>query len=505
MIRAGLALAAAALALAGCATGGSGGGAGDLAASPPVTEDERAAIAARLTRDIAILASDGFGGRRPGTPGEEKTLAFIESEWRAAGLTPGTGDPAGGWRAPVPLAAISAGESRVALQGRDGRVEFSSDEAIAITERGRALVEGGALVFVGRLGDEVPRAAVAGKVVLMLGEPGVSPGRRASLLEKDPAAVLTVVADRAAIARTRRSLARERIRPAAEDSGRLTGFVTQSAMMRALGKAGWDALLAAAEEDGFEPTRLDHAATIEARANRRLFTSYNLVGKLPGRDPQAGALLLLAHWDHLGECGAPQAEDRLCNGAVDNASGVAAMTELARRLAQSGPHDRTIYVLATSAEESGLLGARAFVANPPLPLDSIIGAFNFDTVAVAPAGSPVGFVGEGRTVLDDLVRDAIERSGRKIGDPRFAEEYVQRQDGWALLEAGVPAVLVSSSFASEITLSPYLASAYHRASDEAGTLELGGAIDDLLLHETLLRRLADIAAYSPRPRGRNRD
>ncbi len=495
MIRRTLVLAVAALALAGCATPW----------VEPVAQDEREAIAARLSRDIARLASDDFGGRRPGTPGEEKTLAFIEAEMRSAGLVSGTGDPTSAWRAPVELAAIRAGESRIALHDGDRVVELGRDEAVATTLRERALIERGELVFVGRMGEGVPSEAVAGKVVLMLGEPGVSPARRAALLDKDPAAVLTVVADADAIASVRRGASRERIRPASDEGGTLTGYVTQSAMMRALGKERWDALLGAAEEESFAPVALAATIRLEAGATRRLFISHNLIGKLSGRDPSSGAVLLLAHWDHLGECGAAGAEDRLCNGAVDNASGIAAMLELSRRLARSGPHDRDIYVLATSAEESGLLGARAFVANPPVPLETIVAAFNLDTVAVAPEGSPVGFVGEGRTALDDLVRDAIGQSGREIGDREFAESFVRRQDGWALLEAGVPAVLISSSFASEIALGPFLSSTYHRASDEAGKVELGGAIDDLLLHEALVRRIADTQTYSPPRRTRNGD
>jgi len=177
------------------------------------------------------------------------------------------------------------------------------------------------------------------------------------------------------------------------------------------------------------------------------------------------------------------------------------MLELARLLAASGPHDRDIYVLATSAEEAGLLGARAFVANPPMPLDTIVAAFNFDSVAIAPAGGKVGFVGEGQTPLDAIVTQVVSESEREFGDKGYANSFLKRQDGWVLLERGVPSVMITSAFASEIVLGPYLASNYHSPSDEVDAVELGGAIEDLLLHAELVRRIADTSLY-PAPSSR---
>jgi Zn-dependent M28 family amino/carboxypeptidase len=207
-------------------------------------------------------------------------------------------------------------------------------------------------------------------------------------------------------------------------------------------------------------------------------------------------VLVLAHWDHLGECGAPEAADRICNGAADNASGIALMLELARRLKAGAPPARDIYFLATSAEEPGLLGIRSFIKNPPFTLASIVAAFNLDMMAVAPAGSPVGFVGRGQDAqLDAVILDEIAKDGRGLGDQSLADSFLRRQDGWALVQAGVPAVLLSSTYGSRAVLDPFLALRYHQPSDEAATVELGGAIDDLLLHEALIRRIADPASY----------
>ncbi|MEM9500905.1 MAG: M20/M25/M40 family metallo-hydrolase [Pseudomonadota bacterium] len=456
---------------------------------------ERDAIHASLMQDIRTLASDEFGGRRPGTMGEELTLAYITQELQAAGFTSGTNDPGNAWRAPVPLVSTQPATSRIAL--KLGRREVTLDEAgaAAFTSRRRALVEGADIVFVGTLSDVVPDEAVGGKVVLMLGEPGESPERRLALFEKNPAAIITVVADEQAIANTLSAFDNERFLLASEEISNLSGFATRAEMARALGEERWEGLLTAADDDEFEPLEVKGEATIEATSIRREFTSYNLIGVLPGGVRGSGAVLLLAHWDHLGECGEHGAADLICNGAIDNASGVAVVLELARRLAAIGPHDRDIYVLATSAEESGLLGAKAFVDEPPMPLDTIVAAFNFDTVALAPAGSPVGFVGEGLTPLDTLIRETMIEGERQLGNKELAERFVQRQDGWALLERGVPTVMLSTAFGSEIILGPYLSSHYHRPSDEIDKVELGGAIDDLLLHQELVQRAADTEFY----------
>ncbi|WP_298466849.1 M20/M25/M40 family metallo-hydrolase [uncultured Erythrobacter sp.] len=476
---------AALLALAGCARA-------PLATIPA---EERAVIEASLMRDIGVLASDEFGGRRPGTLGEERTLAFITEELRRAGFNSGTNDPGSAWRAPVQLIATQPASSRLAFRRGSNIVEIAEEFSVAYTSGRRALIEEAEMVFVGTLAEEVAEEDVTGRVIVMLGEPGVSPERRRILFEKNPVAIITVVEDAEAIASTRSARGSERMLLASEETQDLSAFTTRETLSETLRPEVWEDLLQQSEDEGFIPQPLDVTASIEATSIRREFTSYNVIGMLRGQVPQSGAVMLLAHWDHLGECGTEADPAAICNGAVDNASGVAVMLELARRLAASGPYDRDIYVLATSAEEAGLLGAKAFVAEPAIPLDSVVAAFNFDTVAVAPAGSAVGFVGEGRTPLDTIIREVISEGARELGDREFAESFVQRQDGWALLQEGVPSVMLSTAFSSEIVLGPYLSNDYHGPTDSIDKVELGGAIDDLLLHEELVRRVANTATY----------
>ena len=227
--------------------------------------------------------------------------------------------------------------------------------------------------------------------------------------------------------------------------------------------------------------------------------SANVVGVLRGSEEGSGAVVLMAHWDHLGEC-ASQVEDRLCNGAVDNASGVAAMLESARLLAAKGRLQRDVYVVATTSEEDGLLGANAFADDPPVPLPTIVAAFNFDSSAIAPRGSPLAVLGWGRTALDRDIARIASRNGRSVRIRPSQERWLMRQDGWALLQRDVPSVLVSSTFSDEARLQAFEQGTYHKPGDEWGpSVELGGAAQDVLLHVALVEHFASTSAYPVGP------
>lgn len=497
MSRAGLnwlMLAAASLWLAACAVP-------PVASLPP---DERGAIAERMRADIAVLASDEFGGRKPGTPGGRATYEYIERRMIETGLVSGTNDPGSYWRMPIDLIASEPVTGRLTLtQGRRS-VVVPETEAAAFTSRRRALATSGPgtgvpVVFVGYGDGSVLGDAMAGAVAVMLADPGRDTVRREALFRQRATAVVTVLPDARAVAAVRFAEQRGKLQLASEEQDTLAAYITDAALGDMIGTRRWALFKDEARLDDFSPLELNLAITIEATADRREFPSQNILGKIPGTQPGTGAVLLLAHWDHLGECAPPEAADRICNGAADNASGVAAVLELARRLKAGPPLGRDIYVLATTAEEAGLLGIREFARNTPVPLGSIVAAFNFDMVAVAPAGSPVGFVGRGQTPLDPVILDYLAQAGRKLGDQELADSFLQRQDGWALLQQGVPAVLLSSTYGGKAVLRPFLETHYHRPSDEAARIELGGAVDDLLLHEGLIRLLADPARYQPPP------
>ena len=460
---------------------------------------ERDAIAARMMVDIETLASDEFAGRKPGTPGGLQTVEYLTQRFAEVGLTSGTNDPGNPWRAPVSLTSVRAGESAIEIVVAGEAITLTREEGVAVTTRQQELIADGEMVFVGYGAPDLPAERVMGKVVVMLADQSLNPERRVLLESKQANAVIVVTDTPAAVAGIREESGRESLDLTGEIDEVFAAVATQRAMARVFGEARWNAWVAAAEREDFAPIDLDATANIEAKAERRDFTSFNVVGRLAGTNPDAEAVLLIAHWDHLGICRPEGAPDRICNGARDNASGVALMLELARRLADAGPFERDIYVLATTAEEAGLLGAKAFAANPPLPLQSLVAACNFDTVALAPAGSPLGFVGEGRTTLDRLVFEELLVAGRSLGDRDYADSFVQRQDAWALLQKGVPAVMLSSAFASQITAGPFFSGAYHNPQDEVAGIDLGGAIDDLLLHEKLVQRRAGPSPQAAHP------
>ena len=465
--------------------------------TPGVSVVERQAIAGRMMADIEVMASDAFQGRRPGTPEGERAAEYIAGQFRSAGLEPGTNDPLNAWLAPVRLVNVKQADASIAIATPDGRTQLDGDEFVALTRASRTLILDAPLLFAGYRINRISPEAARGKVVIVLARDGADLTADKLPFSKTAAAVVTVARRPLARQTLRANARREAVSLASNDALGVKVLASAAAVSRALGAETWDSLVRAAGDEDFEPVLLDAVIDLEATSERIEAVSSNVIAKLPGQMPDEGAVLLVAHWDHLGRCRAPGSPDTICNGAVDNASGVALLIELARRLQADAPFDRDIYFLATTAEEAGMLGARAFIADPPFPLDTVVAAFNFDTVALARSGSPVGFIGEGLTALDPVILAAIKNSGRRVGDRGFALEYVQRQDAWAFLQAGVPAVMLASAFGARAALDPYLTARYHSPGDETDGIELGGAIDDLLMHEELIGLIADAQRYEP--------
>ena len=464
-----------------------------LAAAKP--NKARIELEAQLRAHITELSSDAFQGREPGTEGEALTLRYLGRQWFNLGLQSGTNDPAHPWFAPVNLIARDPDVSRAFFARKGRRLYAPAGSVLVLTSGTRGLVENAPVLFVGT-GDAIPpRADLAGRVALLL-EGGVDNSERQNaLLKAGASAVLTVLDG----ARSLASVAAQRQRTGyalAETAvgGDLEAFVTPEALNGVLNGAGLDLarLQAEARSPGFIARQLDLAVSLEATTRETLIKTHNVIGKLPGRRPELGAVLLLAHWDHFGTCAEAPAQDLVCNGAVDNASGLAVLTEVARRLARGPVLDRDVYFLATTGEEIGFLGVEAFADNPPLPLGNIVAAFNSDTVALAPAGRPFAVVGAGLTPLDPHIAAAAAAARRKLVPGDAANAYVRRQDGWALLRHDVPAVMISSSWSDLALVEQFMASDYHRPGDQVSRgLELGGAADDVEFLTWLARWFAD--------------
>jgi hypothetical protein len=489
-----------ALALAGASVLLSAPALADGPASGPVTEAE-------IRAHIEELASDRYGGRRPGTEGETLTAHYMATRLAAAGFQPGGEGPMG-WYAPVPLIELSPVSSSLEARLANGEAVRFGEEFALRAPRGSATISNGEAVFVGfGLGADgsVPEG-VRGHIVIMLAsernaaQPQGLRTRRDALIRAGAAAVLVISDIEAPFSQFLRSYASGAIQLAEPLlQTQLDGLMSRDFGTRLLAAGGISAgELARFREKGeafAEPLTL--RLNLSAMSRARAYNSYNVVARLPGRRAGSGAVLLTGHWDHLGsECRPEGAEDRICNGAVDNASGMAVLIETARRLTAGPRLDRDVYIVATTAEESGLLGATWFVANPPMPVAQMHAVLNIDTVAIAPRGAAVAIVGRGTTDFDDDVEAVAAQLGRPMLTGEAADApnaFIRRQDGWAFTQAGVPAIMAGGSFADAALLQAYLSGPYHKPDDElTDAVPLGGAADDADLHVALTRRLATV-------------
>jgi Zn-dependent M28 family amino/carboxypeptidase len=257
-------------------------------------------------------------------------------------------------------------------------------------------------------------------------------------------------------------------------------------------------LAAAAAAPSFRPMPLELRASLAVSTQVRKYVSHNVIGRLRGTGNTRESVLYLGHWDHLGICRPEASDDKICNGAVDNASGIAMLIEIAANIARGKRPERDLLFMGTTAEEMGLLGAEYFGANPTVPLNSLVAAINIDTVAIHRKGEPVAVIGRGTAPLDALIAETAQQLGRKIDEDKEADDFVSRQDGWVLTRAGVPTVMVGGSFANMKQLGAFLSGPYHKHNDDLGReLILDGAAEDTDLLIALGRKLADPKRYQP--------
>lgn len=459
---------------------------GPLAAQPADVISEAA-----LLRHISILASDKLQGRKPGTRGGDQAARYIAREMGGAGLEPGA---AGGrWFQRVDLVERRAVGSRATFQTAAGPIPVEANDIVLIGRDAKERIADAPLVYGAHgIEREIGDVDVRGAIVLLIaadpkGERNLPSfdERRASLARRGAAAVVTMQPANARWNNIRQAYANGRTA--------LDGDIVPP-VYGAIAFPAWSRLLAAGNIPSQHPRALPLPVRAELRVKTavRHYAAANVVGRISGASRAEEAVLFTAHWDHLGICRGPSAADRICNGAVDNASGVAVMIEAARALARGPKPERSILFVATTAEELGLLGARAFVREPPVPLKSIVADLNLDTVALAPRGAAVAVIGRGMTRLDPLIDATAASLGREVHEGKEANGYVDRQDGWVLMQAGVPAVMLGGAFSDRATIERFFGSRYHGPTDDLDhELELGGAAEDAMLHVALARALAD--------------
>ncbi len=480
----------------------------------------------RLRTHIEYLASDELEGRAPGSEGEELTLDYLSDQYRQLGLTPG--NPDGSFLQEVPLVgATLVNQPSLNLTSKNDAFELHYMEEFmgwTLRKQERVSVDEAELVFVGYgivapeyEWDDYKDVDVSGKIILMLvGDPPLPDttlfGGRAMTYygrwtykfeiaaEKGAAGGIVVHQDKAAgypWAVVSNSWSGEQFdieRPAGgADRCALESWVTEPAARRLCEEAGLDLsdLHRQALSRDFRPVSLGIKASCTLETTFRNTRSNNLVALLQGSDPQLRDeyVIYTAHWDHLG-IGAPADGDSIYNGALDNATGVAATLEIARAFAANSQlARRSILFINTAAEESGLLGSKHYAENPLYPLARTVAMINIDGLNVWGRTKDVVVIGYGFSDLDTYLEEAIQVDGRYLKPDSEPEKgYYYRSDHFPFAKKGVPALYADSGI--EFVGRPkswgakmrddYTQKRYHKPQDEFDTAwDLSGAVEDL--------------------------
>lgn len=522
-----------------------------LGAPPPAaaptkhipTAAEQAAAAriqpAAIRAHVKFLASDLLEGRAPATRGDRLAQAYIAAQMEAAGLLPG--GPNGSYFQPVEIIGITSHvESPLTFAAASGSVSFRQlDESMAFAGLPQADVrlKDVPVVFVGYgivapeyAWDDYKGADVKGKVLLFMNndpddDPSVFAGKTRLYYGRwtykfEQAARMGAIG--AVIIHTtesagyswsvvRNSWDGERFMLEEEPEGAipLKAWTTEEASKRLARLGGFDLddLVRRAKKRDFRAVPLGVTVSVGIRSEIRKTQTANVIGKIPGGDPaRAGeAVFFTSHHDHLGMKADPKpGEDAIYNGAVDNASGVAELLEVARAMASlPEPPARSVYFAAVAAEEQGTLGSLALAARPPVPVTKIAACLNVDSINVFGRTRDVSVTGFGRTTLDADIAAVAAMQGRTVVGDRHPESGgYYRSDQFSFAKVGVPAVYLGGGSDFVVNAEETKKAAkefgrkhYHQPSDEyRESWDLSGAIEDtrLAFHVTL--RISNAAA-----------
>ena len=497
--------------LAGCRTGQAGG--------------IDSLTAEGLASHIETLASDAFEGRRPASPGEERTVAYLHEQFERIGLDPGNGDS---WDQPVPLVAITAANApALTFRGRTGTRTFAyGPEQVVWSKRVResVAVDGSELVFVGygvvapEYGwDDYQGVDVRGKtVIILVNDPGFAT-KDTALFQGETMTYYgrwTYKYEEAARQGAAAALIVHQTEPAAypwdvvesswtgpqfdlvrddDNMSRVAveGWVTLDVARQIFSGSGrdFDDLEAAAAHRGFRAIPLGTTVSVAIHNTLERSNSRNVAGVLRGRERPDEYIIYMAHWDHFGR-DTTLAGDQIYNGALDNASGTAGLLALAEAFATRADRPaRSILFLAVTAEEQGLLGSAYYAAHPLVPTAQTVAAINMDGLNLLGPMRDITVVGYGKSELDDYLTAAMEAAGRRVrSDPEPEKGFYYRSDHFSLAKVGVPALYTDAGIdnvehGEAWTIAQrddYTANRYHKPSDEYDPgWDLSGAIDDL--------------------------
>ncbi|HJQ69246.1 MAG TPA: M28 family metallopeptidase [Blastocatellia bacterium] len=513
------------------------------AALDQITADE-------LKRHILQLASDEFEGRAPGTEGEKRTIDYLTKEFKEIGLAPGNTD--GTYTQRVPLVGITANkDAKLELEVKGKKMSLGfGDDFVAWTKRVKERESLDAeMVFVGYgvvapeyNWDDYKNVDVRGKVIVMLiNDPPIPDPSDASKLDpkmfggramtyygrwtykyeiaaaKGAAGALIVHETEPASYGwdvVKNSNSQEQFDLVAKDNNMsrvaVEGWMTLDRTRELMTAAGqdFDALKRAAIRRDFKPVPLGARARVSLVNQIRRIESNNFLARLEGSDPalKNEHVVYMGHWDHLGVGFANDKGDRIYNGAVDNASGIAGLLALAKAFkALPTPPRRSILFLAVTAEEKGLIGSKHYAENPVYPLDKTVAALNMDTLNLWGRTKDMVVVGLGASTLDDALAEAAKEQGRTLtADPAPERGSYYRSDHFNFAKQGVPALYSDSGsvfvgkpegYGKKVN-DEYNRNDYHKPSDEVkADWDYSGAVEDMQLLFTVGYRLANTDKY----------
>ena len=493
-----------------------------------------------LKNDTRILSSDEFEGRGPLSAGEDKSVAYLTAAMRQAGLQAGFHS---GYVQPVPLLKTETLKSpapRFQVVGKSGSLDFAYGQDVTLnTRRGVSAIDlsKSEIVFVGygvnapeRHWNDYAGIDVRGKTVLILVndpdwrnplgqgafggaamtyygrwtykyEEAARQGAAAAvIIHSDAAAGYPFTVLTSSLSGPRMSLDR-----ADGDAGLLSveAWMTHSSAERLLQLAGrsLDELENAAAASGFKARPLGVTADFGFKVAAQRGVSKNVLGLLPGKQRPDEYVIYTAHWDHLGRCPPDRNGDDICNGAIDNASGVAGLLELARAFKHANPTRRSVVFLATTGEEYGLLGSEYYAAHPAFPLASTVAEIDIDPLSyMFGPTNDIALVAD-RTELAEVVRQAAASQGRVVTPDTEPEQGMRyRSDTLSFSRAGVPAVVLGGGVDvigkpqgwGKAKLDDYSNRRYHQPSDAYDPdWDWSGAVQDLVLYFRIGARLAD--------------
>ena len=512
--------------------------AGPDSAAAPIPRITAPAISAEtLDRVTRTLASDEFEGRGPASAGEDKTIAYLIEQFRAAGLQPGNN---GSWTQEVPTVEIVANNATamdVQVGGQALRFAFGSDyvagsyRAVAETR-----LKDAPLVFVGygihapELGwNDYAGVDMKGKIAVILvndpdydakDEAGLFKGRRMTYYgrwtykfeeaARQGAAGALIIHDTFPAAYgwnvVNSSWTGPQLYIQSADNGmsntEANGWIQKPVAEAILKAAGQDlaALTQAARTKGFKPVPLGATASFEFDNTIKRTVSRNVIGIIPGSKRPDEYVLYTSHWDHLGRCTPDASGDDICNGAVDNATGTAALVALAEANRKAGPAPRSQVFIAVTMEESGLLGSKYYAENPVYPLARTVGGVNIDALAPGSAARDVQVTGGDKSELTRYLRAALKDMAL-VEQPEDHPErgYYYRSDHFSFAKLGVPMYYLArggdwikgGKEAARAAGEAYNTAAYHQPGDEYDPQwDWSGPVQDVTLYYRLGRMLA---------------